>query len=99
MNGQTICRLDEGSARCTSSPPRSTARGTIRVSMASTVDGTPRVGSGQGLQLMMAFLFSGSDRHGGGASSARWGWDNAREWTILRCAPSPHRLTADVVAP
>jgi len=35
MNGPTICRWAAGKARRTTKPPRSTARGTIRVSMAS----------------------------------------------------------------
>src|SRR6185312_2203927 len=52
MNGPTIWRCDAGSARRTSKPPRSTARGTISVSMASgpTASGYP--GSSSGFQLM-----------------------------------------------
>ena len=34
MNGPTICRRADGSARRTSKPPRSRARGTITVSIA-----------------------------------------------------------------
>src|SRR5215204_2421432 len=53
MNGPIICRLREGRARRTSISPRSTARGTISVSMASVLARSPGTGSGQGLQLMI----------------------------------------------
>src|SRR4051812_45836051 len=52
MNGPTICRLVDGRARRTVISPRSTARGTIRVSIAPTDARSPSTGSGQGLQLI-----------------------------------------------
>src|SRR3712207_2770483 len=55
MNGSTIWRLTEGKARRTSISPRSTARGTISISIASALARSPGTGSGQGFQLMASF--------------------------------------------
>ena len=52
MNGPTICRCAEGSARRTSKLPRSRARGTITVSMASQASLSPGCGSSAGFQLI-----------------------------------------------
>src|SRR3954453_23087625 len=52
MKGPTICRRAEGRARRTSKPPRSRARGTITVSIASQARLSPGFGSSQGCQLI-----------------------------------------------
>src|SRR5687767_3857681 len=52
MKGPTICRLTDGKARRTCISPRSTARGTISISIASALARSPGTGSGQGLQLI-----------------------------------------------
>ena len=56
MNGPTICRFGAGSARRTSKPPRSRARGTISVSIASIAAASGQVGSSVGFQLMTRLL-------------------------------------------
>src|SRR3954469_1752394 len=56
MNGPTICRRGEGRARRTSKPPRSRARGTITVSIASQASRSPGLGSSTGCQLMGPLL-------------------------------------------
>ena len=52
MNGPTIWRFVLGNARRTVISPRSTARGTISVSIASPEAASPSVGSGQGVKDM-----------------------------------------------
>src|SRR4051812_17919740 len=52
MKGPTICRRAEGRARRTSNPPRSRARGTITISIASQARLSPGFGSSQGCQLI-----------------------------------------------
>src|ERR1051326_4453291 len=52
MNGPTMRRRAEGSARRTVSPPRSTVRGTIAMSIASQLNASPRTGSLAGKKLM-----------------------------------------------
>ena len=52
MKGPTICRCVDGSARRTSKLPRSRARGTITVSIASQASLSPGLGSSAGFQLM-----------------------------------------------
>src|SRR3954451_377887 len=51
MKGPTICRRADGRARRTSNPPRSRARGTITISIASQARLSPGCGSSQGWQL------------------------------------------------
>src|SRR5919106_1649282 len=51
MKGPTICRRGEGSARRTSKPPRSRARGTMTISMARQACASPGFGSSDGSQL------------------------------------------------
>jgi hypothetical protein len=53
MNGPTICLCVEGSARRTEKPPRSRARGTMTISMASQVNASPGLGSMARCQLML----------------------------------------------
>src|SRR4051812_5599196 len=62
MNGPTICRRGEGRARRTSKPPRSRARGTITVSIASQASRSPGLGSSTGCQLMGPLLRAGARR-------------------------------------
>ena len=52
MNGPTIWRFGAGSARRTSKPPMSRARGTITVSIASTASPVGQSGSKAGFQLI-----------------------------------------------
>src|SRR5690349_19912612 len=59
MNGPTSRRFAEGSARRTSKPPMSCARGTIIVSMASQAKASPGTGSGPGKKLIDAHPSSG----------------------------------------
>jgi hypothetical protein len=52
----TIWRFGAGSARRTSKPPMSRARGTIKVSMASTAMTSGQTGSSEGFQLISASI-------------------------------------------
>src|SRR5215470_14717377 len=56
MKGPTMRRRADGNARRTVSPPRSTVRGTIAMSMASQLNASPRIGSLAGKKLMMDSL-------------------------------------------
>jgi hypothetical protein len=51
-NGPTICRWLDGSARRTEKPPRSRARGTMTMSIASQESVSPGLASSAGCQLM-----------------------------------------------
>src|SRR5207248_247541 len=66
MNGPTICRCVEGSARRTSKLPISRLRGTIIASMASQEKRSPGLGSSAGCQLMPGSPFD-FRAHGHGA--------------------------------
>src|SRR4051794_30429982 len=73
MKGPTIWRCGDGRARRTSNPPRSRARGTTTVSMASQASRSPGVGSSVACQLIVPSRASALDiqRRDAGRLAAR----------------------------